>query len=279
MRLRRAVKPLAWTLVACVLLTAGWMVFMITDPLAGSRQDAVQRQLFRQWRSQGQTARDDAGHAGRSQSGTRDSGAGGGSGGSGGRGSAAHRSAAGDQGGQQAGVQQGGDHQSRRGSGGLAGFTGASPDQIRTRTGQPFALIRVPAFGKDWQFAIVQGASLRQLALGPGHVPGTQLPGQRGNFVVAAHDITAGNPFLHLRSLHKPDKVFVYTRHHVYEYRVQTNKVVRYTKSSVMYPVPGHLGKAPSVARITLITCTPVTLDFTPWRIVVTGELVRVSDR
>jgi len=259
MQWRRAVKPLAWTLVACVLLTAGWAAFMITDPLAGSRQDAVQDKLHHQWQ---RPAQDTAARGG--------SNSGGSSSGGGSNGSAAHRSLAGG-----APVHGQGDSSGT----GRNGYTGANPDSIRPRTGQPFAMMAVPAFGKDWKFAIVEGTSLRQLALGPGHVPGTGLPGQRGNFVVAAHDITAGNPFMHLRSLHKPDKVLVYTRDHVYTYQVQTNKVVRYTKVSVMYPVPGHPRQAPTQGKITLITCTPVTLNFTPWRIVVTGELVKVSNR
>ncbi|HEU5416660.1 MAG TPA: sortase [Streptosporangiaceae bacterium] len=263
MQWRRAVKPLAWTLVACVLATAAWAAFMITDPLAGSRQDAVQDKLYHQWQ---RPAQDTAAGGGGNGGSAADRGAGDGSGS---RGSAAHRSVS--------GTAAGGTGD-RPGSG-RSGYTGASPDGIRPRTGQPFAMMRVPAFGKDWKFAIVEGTSLRQLALGPGHVPGTGLPGQRGNFVVAAHDITAGNPFMHLRSLHKPDKVLIYTRDHVYTYRVQTNKVLRYTKVAVMYPVPGHPGKAPTQGRITLITCTPVTLNFTPWRIVVTGELVKVAPR
>ena len=55
--------------------------------------------------------------------------------------------------------------------------------------------------------------------------------------------------------------------------------LVRYTDTRVEAPVPGHPGAAPRRARITLITCTPVTLAFTPWRIVVTGDLTRVSAR
>jgi LPXTG-site transpeptidase (sortase) family protein len=257
MQWRRAVKPLAWTLVACVLLTAGWAAFMITDPLASSRQDAVQDKLYHQWRK---PAQDTAVRGGSNSGGSSD----------GSSGSAAHRSLAG-----------GAPAHGQGGSSGTgqSGYTGANPDGIRPQTGQPFAMIRVPAFGKDWKFAIVQGTSLQQLTLGPGHVPGTGLPGERGNFVVAAHDITAGNPFMHLRNLHKPDKVLIYSRDHVYTYRVQTNKVVRYTKVSVMYPVPGQPRQAPTQGRITLITCTPVTLNFTPWRIVVTGELVKVASR
>jgi sortase A len=165
-----------------------------------------------------------------------------------------------------------------KGFGAAPGRSGRAADS-RLVTGQPFALMRIPAFGPQWKFAVVQGTSLRQLALGPGHVPGTELPGQHGNFVVAAHDVTAGNPFLHLRSLHSPDRVYVTTRTHVYEYVVQSKRKVRYTNVGVELPVPGHLGRAPGRALITLITCTPVTLDFTPWRIVVTAHLVKTFPR
>src|SRR5215472_14768874 len=71
-----------------------------------------------------------------------------------------------------------------------------SVPQVRPAAGKPFALIRVPRFGPDWKFTIVEGATLAQLSTGPGHVTGTQFPGQPGNFAVAAHDITASNPFL-----------------------------------------------------------------------------------
>jgi sortase A len=232
MRWQRAVRPLAWTLVACVLLTAGWVAFMVADPFAGQRQQALQQQLYRQWRA------DSARVHGQHDHGQHD-------------------------------------HGQRDQRGRLAD----APHQPRLATGRPFALMRIPALGTGWQFAVVQGTSLRQLALGPGHVPGTGLPGRLGNFVVAAHDVTAGNPFLHLRSLHRPDRVYVSTRTHVYEYVVDSRHKVRYTDVGVEYPVPGHPGRAPHRALITLITCTPVTLDFTPWRIVVTGHLVKTMAR
>lgn len=217
MRIRAAVKPLAWTLLACLLFTVGWAAFVITDPFASHRQRALQEHLFQQWRTKPKQAE----------------------------------------------------------------LTGAAwhPDHQRLVTGQPFALIRVPAFGPRWQFAIVQGTSLSQLALGPGHVPGTGLPGQPGNFVVAAHDVTAGNPFLHLRTLRYPDKIYIYTRTWIYQYVVRSERVVRYTDTAVEYPVPGQPGAAPHRPVITLITCTPVTLAFTPWRVVVTGELAHVTAR
>jgi sortase A len=153
------------------------------------------------------------------------------------------------------------------------------PPVVQVRTGQPFALLRIPALGRNWKFAVVEGASLAQLSTGPGHVIGTQLPGQAGNFAVAAHDITAGNPFLHLKSLTAGDAVYVTTRHAAYTYRVTGEQVVRYTQVSVLAPVPGSPGRSATSARITLITCTPVTLAFTPWRVIVTGVLVSTQAR
>jgi len=145
--------------------------------------------------------------------------------------------------------------------------------KLHPKVGQPFAFMRIPKFGRHWRFAIVEGTSLTQLASGPGHVRGTQFPGEPGNFAVAAHDITAGNPFLHLASLRAGDAIYVTTINGTYRYRVTSERVVRYTDTSVLEPVPGHPSLAPARQYVTLITCTPVTLDFTPWRIVVTGLL------
>ena len=145
---------------------------------------------------------------------------------------------------------------------------------VKVRTGRPFAMLRIPALGRDWKFAVVEGATLAQLSTGPGHVTGTQLPGQLGNFAVAAHDVTAGNPFLHLKTLRTGDRIYVTTQYATYTYRVTGEKVVRYTDVAVLAPVPGSPGATATSAHITLITCTPVTLLFTPWRVIVTGALV-----
>jgi sortase A len=138
-------------------------------------------------------------------------------------------------------------------------------------TGQPFAFIRVPRFGLHWRFAIVQGTSLPQLALGPGHVPGTALPGQIGNFAVAAHRVTAGNPFYDLNQLRPGDKVVIITAAATYTYRVTHTELVLPGDTAVLDPVPGHPRQRPDQAMITLITCDP------PWtgthRIIVFGSL------
>lgn len=142
--------------------------------------------------------------------------------------------------------------------------------------GQPFAFIRIPAFGKTWQFAIVQGTGLPQLALGPGHVPGTQLPGQIGNFAIAGHRVTAGNPFWSLPSLRAGDLVYVQTRASLFEYKVTGSPVwVSPADSAMLAPVPGHPGVRAHRRLITLITCDPAWTG--THRVIVTGVLVKTG--
>lgn len=147
-----------------------------------------------------------------------------------------------------------------------------------TALGQPFALMRIPRFGPSWKFAIVQGTGLTQLALGPGHVPGSALPGQIGNFAVAGHRVTAGNPFWSLPSMRAGDLVYVETIAATYEYRVTGRPdLVGADDTAVLSPVPGYPGLSPHRPMITLITCDP------PWtgtdRLIVTGVLIATLPR
>jgi sortase A len=142
--------------------------------------------------------------------------------------------------------------------------------------GQPFAFLQIPAFGSSWQFAIVQGTGLAQLALGPGHVPGTQLPGQVGNFAVAGHRVTAGNPFWNLPRLRPGSLVYVQTRDSRYEYRVTGRPVlVSPGDTAMLAPVPGRPGVRPWRRMITLISCDPAWTG--THRVIVTGILVRAG--
>jgi len=151
--------------------------------------------------------------------------------------------------------------------------SGACTDPPQRLTpSQPFALMTIPAFGPRWKFAVVEGTTLTQLALGPGHITGTSMPGG-ANFGVAAHDITAGNPFLHLWNLKPGNQVIVTTAHCQYTYDVDSHAKVSYTdiavlKSRTAYP---H--------TLILVTCWPVTLAFTPVRIIVWGHEVSVHAR
>jgi sortase A len=144
--------------------------------------------------------------------------------------------------------------------------------------GTPFALLRIPQFGRNWQLAVVQGSGTPQLLLGPGHVPGTALPGQVGNFAVAAHRVTAGNPFWSLPRMRKGSVIDVETITGTYEYEVTSKPAwVPAGDLDALAAVPSHPGEPARQRLITLITCDP------PWtgtsRVVVTGVLVRTLPR
>jgi sortase A len=161
------------------------------------------------------------------------------------------------------------------GAGELAALT--NPNK-QLASGKPFALLRIPQLGRSWQFAVVQGTGQAQLALAPGHLPGTALPGQVGNFVVAGHRVTAGGPFWRLPSLSVGSMVTVVTINASYEYEVTGRpRWVSDDDTAVTAPVPGHPGEHARLRMITLISCD------SPWtgtsRVLVTGILVRALPR
>src|SRR3984885_5201060 len=123
--------------------------------------------------------------------------------------------------------------------GGTSGSSGQG-SVIDLVTGEPFAFIEIPAFGKNWKFTIIQGTALAQLNVSPGHVPGTQLPGQLGNFAVAGHRVTAGNPFWSEPALRNGDLFYTQAEANDYSYRVIGKQTVLPTNLTVLDPVPGH---------------------------------------
>ena len=153
----------------------------------------------------------------------------------------------------------------------------ARPEQFDVATAQPFAFIRIPAFGPHWQFTLIQGTALPQLDLSPGHVPGTQWPGQVGNFAVAGHRVTAGNPFWSLPSLRAGDLVYIQTKLNNYTYRVIGERMVLPADLGVLDPAPGHPAQRPTQRLITLITCDPAWTG--THRVIVTGVLVSAKAR
>src|SRR5580698_6166039 len=49
----------------------------------------------------------------------------------------------------------------------LAASQPALPERFDAATGQPFAFIQIPAFGKSWRFALIEGTTLAQLNVSP----------------------------------------------------------------------------------------------------------------
>ncbi|MBX6386954.1 MAG: class E sortase [Microbispora sp.] len=145
------------------------------------------------------------------------------------------------------------------------------------KLGDALALLRIPRFGAGYRFAVVEGVGPEELRKGPGHYPGTALPGQVGNFVLSGHRTTYAAPFNRLDELRRGDDIVVDTRDARYTYRVTGKEVVDPGDVDVVDPVPGHPGRRPTTAVMTMTTCHP---EFSAaQRLVVHGVLVRREER
>jgi sortase A len=138
-----------------------------------------------------------------------------------------------------------------------AGGGPAGPEIPIAARGTGFARIYLPTLGADEVHVVVEGVGRADLKKGPGHFPGTALPGQLGNLVISGHRTTYGAPFNRLDVLHRGDAIVVETRTEFYTYSVQRIFVVKPTAIGVAYPVPDHLGQRPTQRLLTLTTCNP----------------------
>lgn len=93
-------------------------------------------------------------------------------------------------------------------------------ERAKPALGDAFARMYIPAFGSDYQFAIIEGVDEQSLLVGPGRYPDTQLPGEPGNFAVAGHRVGKGAPFNDLGALKACDAIVVETRSEWVTYRV-----------------------------------------------------------
>lgn len=116
---------------------------------------------------------------------------------------------------------------------------------------------------------VINGVSLDELTQGPGHYPGTALPGGDGNFAVAGHRTTYGAPFFNLDQLQPGDEVYATGRDGVrHTYRVTKQEVVAPGATWVVGPDPLEAEKP----MLTLTTCHPRFSNAE--RLIVFAELV-----
>jgi sortase A len=125
------------------------------------------------------------------------------------------------------------------------------------RNGEAFALLRIPRLGDDYRVPVVQGVTLDDLARGVGHYPETAMPGEVGNFSVAGHRATNGEPFAYLDQLQDGDPVVVETGTTWYTYEVTKEYIVAPTQVGVILPVPNEPEAQPRKPLMTLTTCNP----------------------
>jgi sortase A len=153
--------------------------------------------------------------------------------------------------------------------------TGAGSSQTRgpkkVDFGKGFAFLHIPRLGKNWTIPVVEGVDLPSLARGVGHYPKTADPGQVGNFAVAGHRATNGEPFAYLDRVRKGDLVIAETRTEWFTYVVDRTKIVSPTSVWVLDPVPGHPDTTPVEPLMTLTTCNPRWASYQ--RLIVFGHL------
>lgn len=146
--------------------------------------------------------------------------------------------------------------------------------------GDAMALMRIPKFGSDWEWPIWSGTSVDVLAKGVGWYEDTAQPGEVGNFAVAAHRVTHGEPFRRLLELEKGDQVIVETATQVLTYELDTSAAqltVADTESWVLDPVPGKPTQKPTQRLLTLTTCQD--LFHSPDRSVAFAHLVKTENK
>lgn len=133
--------------------------------------------------------------------------------------------------------------------------------------GDGVAIIRIPRIGLDW--VVVEGVTVEALKRGPGHMPGTALPGDGGNVVISGHRATYGAPFARFGELRVGDTMVLEDREAVYTYEIEEIKIVLPTDLSVIAPLDEE--------RLTLTTCHPQYS--VSRRMIVVGELVDTLER
>ncbi len=84
--------------------------------------------------------------------------------------------------------------------------------------------IEIPKLGVD--APLLEGIRLTTLDNGPGHWPGTAMPGEVGNVVVAAHRTSHGGPFRNIDQLVAGDMVVFTTDAGEIPYRVTGTQIV-----------------------------------------------------
>lgn len=126
---------------------------------------------------------------------------------------------------------------------------------VRTKPGkyQRVGRIRIPRIGLDVRYG--EGVYAKALDHGPGHWPGTPLPGEAGTSVLSGHRNTHTQPFKYLNLLKPGDKIIVSVgKHRAVTFRVRDTTIVREARYPAFVLKPA---KDPDARNLTLFACHP----------------------
>ncbi|MFJ3778062.1 class E sortase [Streptomyces sp. NPDC090075] len=149
--------------------------------------------------------------------------------------------------------------------------------------GQGFAILHIPKL--DVVAPIAEGVSNKKVLdkgmvghYGEGALKTAMPQDKTGNFGLAAHRNTHGEPFRYINKLVAGDAVVVETQDEYFVYKVTSMlPVTAPSNVSVLDPIPKGSGFTKAGRYITLTTCTP---EFTSkYRLIVWGKMVEERPR
>lgn len=138
------------------------------------------------------------------------------------------------------------------------GATTSPPKPAPYTADKPFAIMYIPRLGFTWNKPVLEGTATKTLKKGLGHYARTAQLGQKGNFSVAGHRRTYGDPFKDFPRLRAGDAVVLTDGTTWFTYRIDKGpyKTVP-TDIEVIDPVPRKSGYTREGRYLTLTTCDP----------------------
>ncbi|MEB3965901.1 class E sortase [Streptomyces kunmingensis] len=132
------------------------------------------------------------------------------------------------------------------------------PKPAAYKDGKPFALMYIPRLGFTWNKPVLEDTKVGTLKKGLGHYSGTAQLGQKGNFAVAGHRRTYGDPFKDFPKLRPGDAVVLTDGTTWFTYRIDSGPYKTLPSDvAVVDPVPRKSGYQEPGRYLTLTTCEP----------------------
>lgn len=125
--------------------------------------------------------------------------------------------------------------------------------------GSKFGMLIVPRWGADYYRTVAEGVDpagvLDRGRLG--RYPGTQMPGEVGNFALAAHRMGKGGSLRQIDDLQLGDNIYVETAAGWYQYSFRNLEYVRPSGVGVLNAIPQSDAAMQGERFITLTSCNP----------------------
>ncbi|MFI2431603.1 class E sortase [Streptomyces sp. NPDC018693] len=134
----------------------------------------------------------------------------------------------------------------------------STPPPQAYKKDEPFAIMYIPRLGFTWNKPVLEGTATDTLKKGLGHYANTARLGEAGNFSVAGHRRTHGDPFKDFPKLRRGDAVVLTDGTTWFTYRIDKGPYRTVpTDIEVIDPVPRKSGYTRQGRYLTLTTCDP----------------------